>query len=611
MTAVIDNWTSRVEEKGVDPHGLGRWSYIALRGSRNTKVFIVTAYRVCDNKDSGPKTTYHQQFWRLSEEFRKQHIIKTPDPHKQCILDLQAWLETITQHGHQIILSLDSNEDITVTPSSFIPLTYHENQHATHPAHNGSLATLMTTCGLVDPLAHHHSMRPFPATYNRGRSRILVSSSILPMVRCSGILPYQAMFHSDHRSCFVDIDSNMLFGNFTADMVPPCRRQLQLFDPRIVEQYNLVLQKQLTYHKVHEKVKIFQDKIEGGTWSPQDQAEYEKVDKLITESMLFAEKKSCKKYTSTFTWSPALIQSVQAERFWKLHLKWNNGVSVHTATLSHTMVAAGLQNIPDHPSINTIVNALREAKKHRKYLQQNHLTLREMYLEHLATSLVLKASPQLEDPKHEKHLTSRIKEAVKRIQKKERRRMMYQSISSTLAQDNENRGGLARIDVPAPPQTHTEQIDPKTWQGPWRVVTDPDEMGFYICQTNTKQYNQAEGTPFASGYLPKFFGDVLTSEAADCLLSGHVDIDPDSVPLPETRNILKFLATPYPQIMALCSGRISPERFISNYKAVKEKTSSSYFGQHVGHYKAVLENPFLVNIHAAMMSIPYQVGFSP
>jgi hypothetical protein len=419
------------------------------------------------------------------------------------------------------------------------------------------------------------------------------------------------MFHSDHRSCFIDIDSHMLFGTSTADMVPPCRHQLQLFDPRIVEQYNTILQNQLTYHKVSEKVKTFQRKIEQGIWSKQDQEEYERVDKIITESMLFAEKKSSKKYTNTFAWSPTLVQAIQAERFWKLHLKRNNGGQVHNSTLSNTMVAAGLQNIPDYPSINTIVGALRDAKQHRKQLQQHHLTLREMYLERLVTSVVLKASSQLEDPKHEKRLTTRIKEAVKWIQKKERRRIMYKSISFTLAQNNENRGGLARIDVPAPSVPPEEPIDPKTWQGPWRAVTDPDEMGFYICDTNTKQYNQAEGTPFASGYLVDCLGDVLTSEAADRLLSGHVDFDMGKVPLQETKNILNFLATPYPQLTSPCFGRISPERFISNYKVVKENTSSSYSGRHVGHYKAVLENPFLVDIHASMMSIPYQVGFSP
>jgi hypothetical protein len=400
LTAVVVCWTSRVEEKGGDPYGLGRWSFIALRGATNSKIFIVTAYRVCDNKESGPKTAYRQQFRHLSEITK---MVRSPDPYKQCILNLQAWLEDIVQQGHLIILCLDSNEDITKTAPAFIPLTYNEGTHASHPAHNGLLAALMTTCGLVDPLAHQHTLQPFPPTYNRGRSRldyILVSASILPMVQRSGILPYQALFHSDHRSCFVDINPTLLFGNQTAELVPPCRRQLQLFDPRIVSHYNELLQKQLSYHKIQDKVTSFQTKLGRGEWSIRDQEEYEKVDSIITESMLYAERNSSKKYTNTFAWSPPLVKDIQTERFWKPHLERNKGISVHDTTINHTMAAADLHGVPQYPDINTIVNALREAKWQRKELQSKHLTLRETYLQQLATSLVLKASPYLEDQKH-------------------------------------------------------------------------------------------------------------------------------------------------------------------------------------------------------------------
>jgi hypothetical protein len=70
---------------------------------------------------------------------------------------------------------------------------------------------------------------------------------------------------------------------------------------------------------------------------------------------------------------------------------------------------------------------------------------------------------------------------------------MYRNIGAVLGQTNMNKRGIARIDVPAPPPgVDTNTIDPKTWKGPWRAVTEPDEIGFYICQTNVRQYNQAE-----------------------------------------------------------------------------------------------------------------------
>jgi hypothetical protein len=47
ITMVTNKWTSRVIEKGHDPFGLGRWSYIVIRGAQGRRILLVTAYRVC------------------------------------------------------------------------------------------------------------------------------------------------------------------------------------------------------------------------------------------------------------------------------------------------------------------------------------------------------------------------------------------------------------------------------------------------------------------------------------------------------------------------------------------------------------------------------------
>ena len=47
ITAVTGSWTSRIYEKGEEPSGTGLWSYLKLRGRNNTKVIIITLYRLC------------------------------------------------------------------------------------------------------------------------------------------------------------------------------------------------------------------------------------------------------------------------------------------------------------------------------------------------------------------------------------------------------------------------------------------------------------------------------------------------------------------------------------------------------------------------------------
>jgi len=60
LTAVCENWVSRVIAKGEDPYGLGRWSYVTLRGKQSTKITIVTAcYSVSRRSYILPVTIMH------------------------------------------------------------------------------------------------------------------------------------------------------------------------------------------------------------------------------------------------------------------------------------------------------------------------------------------------------------------------------------------------------------------------------------------------------------------------------------------------------------------------------------------------------------------------
>jgi hypothetical protein len=141
-------------------------------------------------------------------------------------------------------------------------------------------------------------------------------SSVSPPFSSSSSFRYFALsisFHSDHHPCFLDIDSEIMFEDTTNNMLPPCRRQFQLHDPAIVGKYSSILQQQLMYHKIPEKIATLQQSISKGQWIDQDRTSYEKIDRLIMEAMLHAERKSSKKFTGTFAWSPELIQSVQQE----------------------------------------------------------------------------------------------------------------------------------------------------------------------------------------------------------------------------------------------------------------------------------------------------------
>jgi len=60
LTVYNGNWSNRIT-RGVDPHKLGRWSFITLKGRNSSFLTIVTDYRVCKTRGIGMTTTYMQQ----------------------------------------------------------------------------------------------------------------------------------------------------------------------------------------------------------------------------------------------------------------------------------------------------------------------------------------------------------------------------------------------------------------------------------------------------------------------------------------------------------------------------------------------------------------------
>ncbi len=115
-------------------------------------------------------------------------------------MDLQSLIENLNSTNHSIILCLDANEAIYRKSGAFNPLSYNP-ANPTEGTHDGSLATLIRTCGLSDPLTIQHPGHPPPSTYSRGINRIdyrVISQSLLPAVLRSGIMPFDSIFISDH-----------------------------------------------------------------------------------------------------------------------------------------------------------------------------------------------------------------------------------------------------------------------------------------------------------------------------------------------------------------------------------------------------------------------------
>jgi hypothetical protein len=355
---------------------------------------------------AGPTTSTAQQFRALSEQFRAADRVYDPIPRHQFIVDLQGWMEHMVGKGYQIILGIDANEPFVATEGNYTPVHFTLDQPIPTKGHDGTLATLVRTCGLLDPLLIPHPDTPPPPTYDRGQEKIdfiFVSTSLLPSIARTGIFPYNSLFISDHLHCYIDLEGDKVFKEHTPIIAPPQHRGLRLQDPRLVDQYIATLVAQLNYHKVLEKSSALLKAADANTWTPEDAVEYEKLDKIITEAMIHAERSVSKKISLTYQWSPQLKAAIHTLTYWKLRLSQLKGKTISNHTLSkifqHTTLTANqARPLP----IETVINEFRQAKTTLKEAQKKHIELREQHLEDLVDAIILYRRPHLLEPGKEK-----------------------------------------------------------------------------------------------------------------------------------------------------------------------------------------------------------------
>ena len=191
------------------------------------RVTIVSAYNA--SLTTGDTTNFRQQQRVLTHihQLHKQTVQALP--RRQFILDLHPWLEHLIQADHDIILAMDADSthdpDTSCSPH---PLSYKEGIPTIDKQHNGTLATSVSSCSLVDPLARQHST-PFPASRIRGLEHI----DFILFTPCiaSGCLSFHSLFNSDHRPYFLDLNAMTLFSVPAYEIQPALHRHLRLNDP--------------------------------------------------------------------------------------------------------------------------------------------------------------------------------------------------------------------------------------------------------------------------------------------------------------------------------------------------------------------------------------------
>jgi hypothetical protein len=149
----------------------------------------------------------------------------------------------------------------------------------------------------------------------------LTTAGIALFIHAIGLLEFDVVFRTDHRTFFIDIDMDGLFGSATETLPAHRLRQLQLEDPRVATEYRKVLHQQFVHHIVFRRIKEQSESSKLGEWNMVQESKYEALNRDNTRAMLHAESVCLLKHKHNTPRSPAIGRAASSIRYWDLRIK--------------------------------------------------------------------------------------------------------------------------------------------------------------------------------------------------------------------------------------------------------------------------------------------------
>ena len=143
----------------------------------------------------------------------------------------------------------------------------------------------------------------------------------------------------------------------------------------------------------------------------------------------------------------------------------------------------------------------------------------------------------------------------------------------------------------------------------WDTVSSQHDVHEAIIKRNHKHFSQAKNTPFCKGKHHKDITGDNKEDNINAILEGKYDTTNSS---PAIREYVHGLCRAYDEKFKNEADRINDpvsfQDFIHYFKHKKESTESLPSGRHVGHYKAVVQHPGIIQVHIDMANIGIKCG---
>ena len=551
--AAIGRICDVVQEVGKDDKNLGRWSWIKLTGDTGVTTYIVSAYYPRKSSSGGKRTAWfqHKSEYEGLGDMRPHSVIYEEDLLKL----IKPWREG----GANVVLCMDVNQNV----------------------YSGKLAQkLMKAPYSLSCLVQECTGDSTPPSWFRGSEPICTIFGTPGLCVENAIVFPHHYGVGDHRITLIEISAASLFGGSYPKMPKKSARQLNCSIERTKRQYCAALSKLLEEHNMYEKLNLL--------WTMDLDEEtltstHEAFDTELGELMAAAESQCTKYKRDDLECSPEVNILIKRRQVLKWILRYIDGKVPHPARL---LRAASVHNIVNALELTReeVVAKLERCTADLAEIREQAPSLRRKFLH-----LRLREAKEAEDIRE----SQEIEEIIRRESEKDRQRRINKVVRAPR--------GRAVLKV----QLNDPKITPST-EADYR--TTEREIVQEVNSRLGERFQLGKRAPSSSGALKEALGDLAMSPASQEILDGTFQFPDDcdhatKLLLEEVHHIYSSLENSEQD-----SGQLSIDDYTGYWKTMDERTSSSYSGRHLGHYKASIDNQDISALQASNVNLSLSRG---
>ena len=351
----IGSLSYRINKWDLDERRMGRWASQLIQGKNNLRTRLVTVYVPTKPYSQGERKVFNQQKEALL-------CMGITTPVLQAFWDdfwtqIDIWLND----GEQLIIGGDWNSN--VTKDNFLRPFIERN--------------------LIPAVQSRHG-KNLPATYSKGSvpiDEIFISSTLT--LSHSGFLAHGSA-PGDHCAVWIEVKKNSMIGTNLPKNKAFQARKLKCRIPRVVKKYNTLLQEYCKRYGIYERVYNLLNSFSVPLTLEQIK-EYEKLDKLKTQAMEYAETNCRKFYHGGYKWSDSFQQARDKIEYYELSISRLKGSRVSSRILMRLSRRTGCNALGK--SVHELEMILSSAYKNYKIIRKDDESHRRSFLERLAEDM--------------------------------------------------------------------------------------------------------------------------------------------------------------------------------------------------------------------------------